>query len=93
MDIEKYIAGKGKGVSGITIQGGSTVLISWPAGFDPETGAAKPPNEQGFQPADISAMRESAAAAVTQAEEALAKAQARVAAFDALVSEVEGLLK
>lgn len=87
MDIEKFTMGKQSGTSKIELQGASTLLISWPGGFDPDTGAALPLKEQGFQPTDLEAMRENAARGVVAAEEALAKAQAHLAAFDTLLAD------
>ncbi len=87
MDIEKYIAGKAKGLSGIELQGDSTLLIKWPGGFDGETGDPKPPIERGYQPADIAAMKVLAVDAVTAAQDALTKAQARVAMHDELLAD------
>lgn len=92
MDIEKYIAGKKSGLSGIELHGDSTLLVKWPDGFDPNTGAPKPPREQGYQPADIAAMKEGAIAAVTAAEDALAKAKAHAAMHDDLLADVAPLL-
>lgn len=88
MDIEKYIAGKAKGLSGVTLQGDSTLLCKWPDGFDPTTGAPNPPKEQGYQPADIAAMKTAAVDAVTAAQDALSKAQARVGMHDTLLADV-----
>ncbi len=93
MDIEKYIAGKATGVSSIELHGDSTLLCKWPDGFDPNTGAPNPPNEQGFQMADLAAMRESAVQAVTAAEDALAKAKERVAMHDELLADAEAVVK
>lgn len=91
MDIDKYIAGKATGVSKIELHGDSTLLVTWPDGFDTETGQARPPKEQGFQPADLDAMREAAAQSVESAEEALVKAQARLAGFDELLADIQEL--
>lgn len=88
MDIEKYTAGKAKGLSGVTLQGDSTLLIKWPDGFDPNTGAPKPPIERGYQPADIAAMKVSAQDAVIAAEDALSMAEARVSMHDDLLADV-----
>ena len=71
MDIDKYIAGKAKGLSSITLQGDSTLLVSYPDGFDPTTGVAKPNVERGYQPADIAAMKVGAVQAVSDAQAAL----------------------
>lgn len=87
MDIDKYIAGKQTGVSKIELYGQTTLLVTVPGGFDADTGAALSPKEQGFQPADLEAMRENAAQAVVTAKEALAKAQARLAAFDVVLAD------
>ncbi len=87
MDIEKYIAGKAKGLSGIELHGDSTLLCKWPGGFDAETGEPKPPIERGYQPADLAAMKVAAVDAVTAAEDALAKAQARIAMHDDLLAD------
>ncbi len=87
MDIEKYIAGKAKGLSGIELHGYSTLLCKWPGGFDAGTGDPLPPVERGYQPADIAAMKESAVQAVTAAEDALAKAKGRVAMHDDLLAD------
>lgn len=89
MDIDKYIAGKATGASKVERHGETTLLVSWPGGFDPETGKALAPKEQGFQPADLDAMRESAAQAVSTAEEAFTKAQARLAGFDELLADIQ----
>jgi len=87
MDIEKYIAGKGKGLSGIELHGDSTLLISWPGGFDAETGEPNPPIERGYQPADLAAMKTAAEETVQRAQAELAKAQARVAMHDELLAD------
>lgn len=87
MDIDKYSAGKAKGLSSIELHGDSTLLVSYPDGYAEATGEPKPPVERGYQPADIAAMKESAVAAVTAAEDALAKAQARVDLHDALLAD------
>ncbi len=87
MDIEKYIAGKAKGLSGIELQGDSTLLVSYPDGFDGITGDPKPPIERGYQPADIAAMKVSAVTAVQTAQDALTAAQARVAMHDTLLAD------
>ncbi len=88
MDIEKYIAGKAKGVSGVELHGDSTLLIKWPDGFDQSTGEALPPVEQGYQPADLTAMKVAAVDAVAAAVEALANAEQRAALFDELLADV-----
>jgi hypothetical protein len=87
MDIEKYIAGKKSGLSSIELHGDSTLLVFWPDGFNETDGTPKPCKEQGYQPADIAAMKAAAVAAVTAAEEALAKAQSRVAMHDDLLAD------
>lgn len=87
MDIDKFIAGKATGASKVELHGETTLLISWPGGFDPDTGAALPPKEQGFQPADIYAMRNSAAQSVETAENALNAARTRLSAFDELLAD------
>ena len=87
MDIEKYIAGKKTGASGIELHGDSTLLCRWPDGFDQNTGQPNPPKEQGFQVADLTAMRQGAVDAVTAAEDALAKAKDRVAMHDDLLAD------
>lgn len=87
MDIDKYIAGKAAGISKVQLHGDTTLLLTVPGGFDPDTGAPLPAKEQGYQLADLDAMRESAVKGVTDAEDALAKAQARVAAFDVLLND------
>ncbi len=87
MDIEKYIAGKAKGLSSIELQGDSTLLVSYPDGFDPTTGAAKPNVDRGYQPADLAAMKVSAVTAVQTAQDALTAAQARVAMHDTLLAD------
>ncbi len=46
-----------------------------------------PPKEQGFQVADLTAMRQGAVDAVTAAEDALAKAKDRVAMHDDLLAD------
>ncbi len=87
MEIEKYIAGKDKGLSGIELHGDSTLLCKWPGGFDAGTGDPLPPIERGYQPADIAAMKVAAVEAVTAAEDALTKAKERVAMHDALLAD------
>lgn len=88
MDIEKYTAGKAKGLSGIELHGDSTLLIRWPDGFDQTTGAPKPSIERGYQPADIAVIKTSAEDAVTAAQDALTKAQARLDMHDTLLADV-----
>lgn len=88
MDIEKYTAGKARGLSSVTLQGDSTLLIKWPDGFDPATGEAKSPVERGYQPADIAAMKVAAQDAVTAAEDALSRAEAKVSMHDDLLADV-----
>lgn len=92
MDIEKYIAGKARGLSSIELHGDSTLLISWPDGFDPTTGEAKPAVERGYQPADIAAMKVSAVDAVTAAEVALDTARVRADMHDALLADIAPFL-
>lgn len=87
MDIEKYAAGKDKGLSSIELHGDSTLLIKWPDGFDPNTGAPKPPIERGYQPADIAAMKTAAEDSVRVAEDALNKAIARADMHDTLLAD------
>lgn len=93
MDIDKYLAGKASGVSKIALQGKGTLLITWPDGYDPDTGAALPPKEQGFQRDDLVAMHKSAVQAVTDAESALAKARARRDGLTALLLEAKAALE
>lgn len=81
MDIEKYTK--------IELQGMSTLLITAPGGFDPETGAALPPKDQGFQPDTLKDMRKSAVDAVIATQEALAKAEARLAKLDEVLAHPE----
>ncbi len=92
MDIEKYIAGKDSGVSSIELQGESTLLIKWHGGFNESDGSPKPPIEQGFQPADIAAMKAVAQEAVQGALAAWQKAKARAAMFDDLEEDVAAVL-
>jgi hypothetical protein len=86
-----YLAAKAKGKASIVSHGGDTILVSMPAGYDPDTGAALPPKEAGYQRNDIAAMRESAAAHVVEAEAALERARERLAAFDDVLHEISGL--
>lgn len=88
MDIEKYIAGKAKGLSGVTLQGDSTLLCKWPDGFKESDGSAKPPVERGYQPVDIAAMKKVAEDAVTAAADALNKAIACADMHDTLLADV-----
>ena len=80
MDIEKYNAGKAKGLSSVTLHGDSTLLISWPDGFNPSDGSPNPPKEQGFQMADLTAMRQAA-------QDAHDKTAANLAMHDALLAD------
>ncbi len=87
MDIEKYIAGKAKGLSSIELHGDSTLLCKWPGGFDAVTGDPLPPVERGYQPADLAAMKKSAENAAYAAQEELDKAIARVDMHDTLLAD------
>ena len=93
MDIEKYIAGKSKGVSGIELHGDSTILISYPAGFDPNDGSPLPTVDKGYQIADIVAMKEAADKAVQDAQEKLEDALTISSKYDELLADIEPLKK
>lgn len=90
MDALRYVKGKG-GDSRIERHGKTTILITMPGGFDPDTGAPKEPIQQGFQRADIAALVAAGNAAVAEAEKALAAAQAQRDAAKALLAEVDAL--
>lgn len=87
MDLTKYAAGKISGKASIVRHGASTVLVSLPDGFDPETGIERPPREQGFQLRDLEAAREAANAQVLAAEEALERAMEALNAVVELVDD------
>ena len=90
MDPILYLAAKAKGQASITPQGETTLLVSVPGGYSPETGDPKPPIERGYQPQDLIAMRETALVAVDKAEEALINARNIVAAWDEVLA-TEGI--
>ena len=87
MDIEKYAIAKANGLASVTLQGDSTLLVSYPDGFDQKTGKPMPNYEQGFQPADFAAMKASAVNAVAAAQMALINAQAQDAMHDTLLAD------
>lgn len=88
MDALKFAAGLATGDSSIEKHANGAYLVKEPGGFDQETGAKKQPTERGLLPLDIENARNAAQAAVTQAEEQLAKAQAALAAFDVVDAEM-----
>lgn len=88
MDAKKFADGLATGDSSILKHDNGVYLVKEPGGFDPETGAKKPPTERGLLPADIAAAKAAAEQTVTQAQDALAKAQANLAAFDTVDAEI-----
>lgn len=89
MDIEKYCAGKKTGISGVKLHEPATLLIKWPDGFNESDGSAKPPREQGFQFADIAAMKQAALNDLQAKRDAVTKQEAIVAMFDDLLADVD----
>lgn len=91
MNPKTYLAAKVKGAASIVKHAGDTVLISMPGGYDQETGEPVGTKEIGMQRKDVDAMRAAAAMDVETAEAALATAQEMLAAFDAVLAEIDEL--
>ena len=83
MDLTTYSSGaKASGDAGVTKHGSGTLLVKVPGGFDPATGAKKPPIEIGLQREDIVKQRDALAAQVTAL-------QAKLAALNAVLVDAD----
>lgn len=85
MDLTKYTKGN------VTRHGDTTVLVSVPGGFDPQTGKKLPPQEAGFQLPDLHAARDQAVADVEQAEAVLQRVKEVLGTLETLVADAEAL--
>lgn len=90
MDLTTYSASaKSSGDAGVVKHGSGTLLVKVPGGFDPATGAKKPPIEIGLQREDIVKMRDAAA---VQLADQVATLQAHLDALNTLLTDADAEL-